>query len=253
MSQYEQAKQDRRIKKAQKYRKEAQDFYAKSDEAICNIPMGQPILIGHHSEGRHRRALENSHRNLGKAVECDEKAKHYERLVKHGCFDISSDDENALPKLQAKLCKLEQRQADMKQANREYKLGGWQKVSLLSDDKKQALKANPIKGPPFEGFQLTNNLATVRRIKLRIVKLQAEVLRVVSADVEGNGFKVSEHKEDNRVWVEFAEKPQRDVCQIMRTYAFKWSPARCAWVRMLNDAGRYAAERLVIQLNTIYK
>lgn len=33
------------------------------------IPMGQPILVGHHSEGRHRRHLEKIDRKLGKAVE----------------------------------------------------------------------------------------------------------------------------------------------------------------------------------------
>ncbi len=33
------------------------------------IPMGQPILVGHHSEGRHRRDLERHDRDMRKAIE----------------------------------------------------------------------------------------------------------------------------------------------------------------------------------------
>jgi hypothetical protein len=33
------------------------------------IPMGQPILVGHHSERRHRRDLERHDRNIRKAIE----------------------------------------------------------------------------------------------------------------------------------------------------------------------------------------
>jgi hypothetical protein len=39
---------------------------ARADEAATGIPFGQPILVGHHSEGRHRRAIEKIERLLGK-------------------------------------------------------------------------------------------------------------------------------------------------------------------------------------------
>lgn len=253
MDQFEQNKQNRRIKKAQYYRAQAQAFHEKSEQAVGGIPMGQPILIGHHSERRHRRAIETSHRNIRKSIDMSEKAEHYEQLAQQSSFDISSDDDNALPKLQAKLQQLEHIQAEMKQVNSEYKKGSRQQVSLLSDDEKQALLRHNIQsGRYFARFQLTNNAATIRRVKLRINQLTAEAARTVSADIEGNGFTVSEHKEDNRVWVTLTEKPQREVCQIMRTYGFKWSPTRCAWVRMLNAAGREAAIDAVRRLVVFY-
>lgn len=39
------------------------------------IPMGQPILVGHHSEGRHRRDIERMHSNMTKSVEAQREAE----------------------------------------------------------------------------------------------------------------------------------------------------------------------------------
>jgi hypothetical protein len=49
-----------------------------SDAITEHIPFGQPILVGHHSEKRHRRDLERSNAHLDKAVAAAEKRKHYE-------------------------------------------------------------------------------------------------------------------------------------------------------------------------------
>lgn len=40
--------------------------------------MGQPILVGHHSEARHRRDLDRSWNLLGKSVELSDKAESHE-------------------------------------------------------------------------------------------------------------------------------------------------------------------------------
>lgn len=55
------------------------DQYYKTSHAITeNIPLGQPILIGHHSEGRHRRDLDRSWNAMGKSVEMSKKAESHE-------------------------------------------------------------------------------------------------------------------------------------------------------------------------------
>jgi hypothetical protein len=46
------------------------------------IPPGQPILVGHHSEGRHRRDLARVDRYFQKAGEEDEAAAYHEQRVK---------------------------------------------------------------------------------------------------------------------------------------------------------------------------
>jgi len=48
---------------------------ARTDEATTGIPFGQPILVGHHSEGKHRRTLERAERRGFKALETSREAK----------------------------------------------------------------------------------------------------------------------------------------------------------------------------------
>jgi len=43
--------------------------------AVAQIPLGQPILVGHHSEARHRRDLARHDRNMGRAIEHADNAK----------------------------------------------------------------------------------------------------------------------------------------------------------------------------------
>jgi hypothetical protein len=77
--------QERAKAKAERYSNWAASAEKKSDAAYKvshsiteNIPMGQPILIGHHSEGRHRRDLEKSWNAMGKSVELSNKAEAHE-------------------------------------------------------------------------------------------------------------------------------------------------------------------------------
>jgi hypothetical protein len=57
-----------------------QEAWAKADRARDSLPEGgEPIKIGHHSEGRHRRAIEKSWDSLGRAVEAGRAAKEAER------------------------------------------------------------------------------------------------------------------------------------------------------------------------------
>lgn len=44
-------------------------------EASSGIPLGQPILVGHHSEKRHRRHLERIENRVRKGFEAGEKAR----------------------------------------------------------------------------------------------------------------------------------------------------------------------------------
>jgi hypothetical protein len=57
---------------AERAEKERERYGARRDAAnaiVAMIPMGQPILVGHHSERRHRRDLDRHDRNMCKAIE----------------------------------------------------------------------------------------------------------------------------------------------------------------------------------------
>ncbi|CCH02051.1 hypothetical protein FAES_4051 [Fibrella aestuarina BUZ 2] len=54
------------------------DAYKRSHSLVEGIPLGQPILVGHHSEKRHRRTLEDSWNAMGRSVELSKKASSHE-------------------------------------------------------------------------------------------------------------------------------------------------------------------------------
>lgn len=75
---------ERLRRKAERYSQYAENaearseaYIAKSNEATKGIVFGQPILVGHHSESKHRNALEKSHRAMDNAVSEMKKAEEY--------------------------------------------------------------------------------------------------------------------------------------------------------------------------------
>ena len=74
--------QKRAEAKADKYRSYAESAESKSNQAYERsnkdkefLSLGEPIKIGHHSEKRHRKMIENAWNNMDKCVENDKKAK----------------------------------------------------------------------------------------------------------------------------------------------------------------------------------
>lgn len=84
--------QDRANRKAERLEGFAENAAKRSNEAwrkadlsedATGIPFGQPILVGHHSERRHRKVIENANRNMGKCVAESDKAKAYQRRAEY--------------------------------------------------------------------------------------------------------------------------------------------------------------------------
>ena len=81
----------------------------------------------------------------------------------------------------------------------------------------------------------------IRRVEQRIRELERAAERNVTVEREGNGYTYREDADENRVMFLFDGKPEEATRKLLKAYGFKWSPTRTAWVRMLNNAGRYAA------------
>lgn len=47
------------------------------------ISLGEPIKVGHHSEKRHRKAIDDAWNNMGKSVQFDEKAAEHESKAEY--------------------------------------------------------------------------------------------------------------------------------------------------------------------------
>ena len=58
-------------------------YYEKSNKDSDFLSLGEPIKIGHHSERRHRRAIENANANMGKCVAMSEKAGEHEAKAEY--------------------------------------------------------------------------------------------------------------------------------------------------------------------------
>jgi hypothetical protein len=250
MNEYEerQTKRKERLEaKAEEAETESTRQWEHSREITDHIPLGQPILIGHHSEKRHRRDLERSDSAMRRSVEATKKAEYYRnkaRSIGHG--GISSDDPDATTKLEEKLSRLEENQKEMKRINREFRKSGIDGVTGISEESRERLRASlenrySWEKLPFARYVLSNNNANIKRIRKRIDSLKAEESKEPAEEIQGDGFTLSES--GNRVIFHFDTKPPKETRDILKRNGFRFSPSRNnGWCRMANNAGRYAAE-----------
>jgi hypothetical protein len=205
--------------KQQKRKERYEQLAAKAEREseASFIPLGQPILVGHHSERRHRRDLARIDNNMRRAIEASEKSGYYaHKAASVGKGGISSDDPDAIEKLKMRLAELEAYQAEMKAAN------------------KQAPGTYP-------GYALQNNNANIRRIRARIVDLEKAATRKTTV-IKLEGLTIRHDVEENRVMLRFDKKPTPEILALCKKHGFKWAPSHRANVRLLNDAAIYAAE-----------
>ena len=219
-----------------------------SHNATAGIPFGQPILVGHHSENRHRRALERSDNAMRRSIEADDKAAHYRsKAAGIGKAGISSDDPEAVAKLLEKIERAEKAQKFMKACNKiiRSKVKDEAKILTLRAEGLGEAAATALLEPDFAGrigfaaYQLQNNNANIRRMKQRVEVLQQQPTE--TTQTERNGITVVENADENRIQLIFDGKPPAEVRSILKSQGFRWSRYNTAWQRHLNAAGRYAA------------
>ena len=94
--------------------KRAETAFATGQQVLDRIPLGQPILVGHHSEKRHRRDLKRATGALRRGAEEQAKAEYWERRAEHS--DRKAGAEHTVAFLQRRL---EEAQAEVRKAERE--------------------------------------------------------------------------------------------------------------------------------------
>lgn len=153
------------------------------------IPFGQPILVGHHSEGHARRdqeRIDNGMRsgieNTRKADEMREKADNIARAASHAIY---SDDPDAADALRAKIAYLEAQRARYKAYNASCRTAAKSTpdsktgdLSLLDDAQRADLlnlaRVCPYqigKNGQFPAYASTNLGGTINAAKKRLGKL----------------------------------------------------------------------------------
>lgn len=220
------------------------------------IPMGQPILIGHHSEKKdrnYRSRIGNKFQQAG--IKLD-KAAYYEEKAKaiENNDAIFSDDPNALDKLTDKLNGMKTTQEFMKAANKCLKKNdkdGFLKLQFGTLELWEQLNVvDRLHGKGFPSFKLTNNSANIRRIEQRIAQLQ-KLETKTAYDQTINRIRILENLEANRLQIIFPGKPEEEARKKLKSAGFRWSPSESAWQRHISNGALFNAKMIVNALAKI--
>ena len=218
------------------------------------IPFGQPILIGHHSEGRDRRYRDKIHNDMGKGfglLDQAEKARSQAQAVGGA---ISSDDPDALVKLREQLQHAQASQVMMTSANKQIRkhkgdqaaaLAALVELGMKEATAREALKPDFAGRVGFPSYALSNNNANIHRIEQRIKEIERNMQ---AADVERSLASGVVYREDvalNRIMFQFNYKPEQASRDVLKRCGFRWAPSNGAWQRQLNSAGRWAAKAVI--------
>jgi len=235
---------------------------ASESERLCNysssmlsvIPMGQPILVGHHSERGHRALLAKADNAMWKSVEADKKAEYYANKAENieSGSAISSDNPDAIQLLKDKLAGLEKNQELMKACNKitgNKKLSDPEKVEKLMALGLKESTANEILIPHYgragiPSYKLTNNSAVIRSTKERIAQLE-KIAAVPESSEEINGVTLKIVPDDNRVKILFPAIPSEEMRKNLKMRGFHWSPTEKAWMRQISNGAIYWAKEIL--------
>lgn len=205
------------------------------------IPLGQPILVGHHSESHARRDVATIHRGMRNGVDHGRMAEHHSErargIERQLATSIFSDDADAIEALEAKISKLETERDRMKRINAAWRKAGkpnigdresWQVfvegAELAQNEELKIARSQQLEcyhPQPFPPYKLTNMGGTIRTAKKRIVEVRRQHEASARAEDAG-GVSIVRHEEHNWCTVTFAEKPEREILTILKRAGFGW-------------------------------
>lgn len=235
------ARIERLREKSEKMKAESVEAFSNARKIQDSIPMGQPILIGHHSEKRARRDRDKIDANIKKSVEKQELAEYYDEKIKatEKNTKISSDNPQAIELLEDKISKLKARQQRYKDMNKYYRK---HKTMLgfedLSDEKAAEINKRidedySFNKKPAPSYILSNLNSMIKSTEKRLEQLK-ELDEMEYEEIEFDNCTVISNDETNRVEMHFGYKPDEDVRSLLKRKGFKWSRINSCWQRLRN-------------------
>lgn len=254
MNDYEQRKQDRidrYLEKAGKARAESSALSHQAHTMLSAIPPGQPMLPDHYSYKSDKRYRDRIDTKMRQSISADEKADYYEGKARAAANNraISSDDPDAVQKLQEKLTALEKLQAKMKTINAYYrKHQTCRGCEGVTEEEAARLDQRVKDGyswetAPYPAYALSNNNQEIHRIKKRLETL-TQNREVGFQDWEFDGGKVVANDDKNRLQIFFDEIPPAEVREALKGHGFRWARSEGAWQRQLSSNAIYAARHI---------
>lgn len=182
------AQREAKVERYQQYADNAESrstaAYTAGKQLADMIPLGQPILVGHHSEGRARRDQARIARSMHTSYDEHQRAEHWQQRADAARRDraIHSDDPDATDKLRAKITELEAQRDRMKAINTALRKAGVKKgqrptaeqlagIEILTDRLREALLTADYYSFSPVGFDLSYLNANIRRYRQRLAEL----------------------------------------------------------------------------------
>lgn len=236
----QEARAERYRELAEKAEQRATSAYNASNSAVDGIPPGQPILVGHHSEAAHRRALDRAHNAMGRSVRESEKAAYYRQKAEatESNDNIYLGDDDAIERLEAKIAELTAHQERMKLDNKVVR-----SKSMSDAEKLEALIKNGH-APAFAqkmidncmswpAYSLTNNNAKINAAKKQLARAKA-LADKEDKEYEAGDLTIEECYSENRVRIHFPGKPDEEMRTKLKRHGFRWAPSMGCWQAYLN-------------------
>lgn len=240
-------RKERQEARAERYRqyadnadKRATAAFNASNEAVSGIVPGQPILVGHHSEKAHRRAIEKSNDAMCRSVRESEKAAYYRQKAEavENNDKIYIGDDDAIERLEEKIADLTKKQEAMKAANKilRSKKSREDKIAALvtlgfSEQKSEWAVDN---GFQFPGYQLTNNNAKINAAKKQLERAK-KMSEKEDCEYQAGDLTIEECYSENRLRIFFPGKPDDDTRAKLKSNGFRWSPSNGCWQAYINN------------------
>lgn len=187
---------ERKERKAERLGDWAESRDAKSDAAhdashaaTAGIPFGQPVLVGHHSQRRHERAIERGRNAATAALEHSRTAEAHRDKARNIDLQLAnsiySDDADAVERLTEKIAGLEAERERIKSYNascrKAAKIGGVGDLSLLDATQQRDIQTIARvcsyqlgKGGAFPAYALGNLGGNISRLRQRLESLSRE-------------------------------------------------------------------------------
>lgn len=223
-------KLEKRREWADKAEARSEQFSNESHRMMSVIPMGQPILVGHHSEKRDRNYRNRAWNKMGKAVEQSKLAEHHisragglEHALENSIF---SDDPDAVEAIEARIAENQAKRERMVLVNKLYRKGDAEGLKALGIDL-EALKAGlAAKGgywgkAPHLPYEMSNLGGRITADKKRIEAVKMRQRRAAEAEAAPDGVVIKTGH--GQAQVTFAEKPERAILDALRAANFHWS------------------------------
>jgi hypothetical protein len=235
---------------AEKHENIATGRHFAARERLEMIPLGQPILVGHHSEKRHRKDLTRIDEHFAKAKEHHDKAEYFRRraAAAESNVVIFSDDPDATEKLVDKIERLKKRQGVMKRANQLIRKADREGLADLgfSEETITKLFSQDYAGRVgFPNYALTNNSANIRRLEKRLAAIQNTQNDETTEERFTNGVCLVDNVEANRLQIFFPEIPSEEIRRELKRNGFHWSPTVGAWQRHRSNRAMYLAKLIL--------